>query len=99
MYSVDHERFFPGGPQWVCANLTQAPRASLDVSIESDCQLTQEELDEALSYLEEINEDIIADVIATIPDQWHIEDYERIELARYLTRRRDEMLMVSKPRV
>ncbi len=92
VHSVDHGHFFPGGPNWTLASLTQPSSAQLDSTITNACALTQEEKENAVRHLVKVKETDLARIVAIPPEDWGFVEAERIALLDYLTRRRDEIL-------
>lgn len=92
VHSVDHGHFFPGGPQWTEQTLSTAARARPDDTIKQGAGLSDAELHEAARRLQDVADATIAGVVAGIPDEWGLSADERVALAEYLVRRRDELL-------
>ncbi len=63
VYSVDHGHFFPGGPNWTENNLRQAPIPELDKRLLSTCNLTQDEIEQALLVLKAVDEETIIQAV------------------------------------
>jgi hypothetical protein len=95
--SVDHGHFFPGGPEWTRTVLDNWPPAVLSQEIVSVCGLTSAELDIALASLEEVTEAMIISAVSVPPEDWGIEDEDRLTLVRYLSRRQRDLLALKTP--
>lgn len=93
VYSVDHGHFFHGGPNWSRSSLAAAPKAVPNREIGRGCSLTADELAAACAPLRCIDDETISKVVAAPPDSWSLLLDERIALARYIARRRDELLL------
>lgn len=91
VYSVDHGHFFPGGPTWTTGGLASAPTATLADDLIATCALTKHELSPAVAALNAITAEQIAEAVGKPPSTWGVDLSERIELARYLWRRRAEI--------
>jgi hypothetical protein len=92
VHSVDHGHFFPGGPGWTVASLKGAPPAVLDPVFAGIG--FGKELRGARDDLASISPQRIAMATAAPPEQWKIPMDERVALARYLVKRRDELLAI-----
>jgi hypothetical protein len=93
VYSVDHGHFIPGGPNWTSASLAGAPAATMDPNF-NGCALTSAELKACIGPLQAVSDQQIANAVAAPPANWGVGVPERVALAAYLARRRDEMLTV-----
>jgi hypothetical protein len=92
VYSVDHGHFFHGGPGWSINSLDQAPAAQIANDIVTACNLTNDDLSDACSSLEDVADVEIAEVLAIPPDEWGVSLDERVALASYVHKRRRELL-------
>jgi len=92
VYSVDHGHFFPGGPNWISHGLRTAPAPSMDPWFDRDCLFSKEERREALEQLNDVSDEDIAQAVAAPPDDWVFPMADRVELAKYLSERRDSLL-------
>jgi hypothetical protein len=96
VYSVDHGHFFgPGAPDWTIATLQAAGLAAPNNQIVTQCSLSADELRAAASHLTSITDSDIAAIVATAPDEWGITADERLALAAYLVRRRDDLIAAT----
>ena len=92
VYSVDHGHFFHGGPKWTVETLVRAPSAEADQKLVTQCALKVEEIADACFPLRVVTPKQIAEAVATPPDEWGIDLGQRVALAKYLHRRRCELL-------
>jgi hypothetical protein len=92
VYSVDHGDFFPRGPGWSLASLRRVEPAQPDRFIRFGCDLTADELRAAAGGLQRLDDQAIATAVALPPDDWGVTVDERVGLALYLTRRREQLL-------
>lgn len=92
VYSVDHGHFFPGGHDWTVSDITSAPTATVDKKLVSSCELTDNEIRQALIALEEVTEETIVQAVASPPDEWGITMEERVAMVEYLMKRQQELL-------
>lgn len=92
VYSVDHGDFFPGQGGWSRVTLEAAGAAEPDAAICVPCGLTTEELRPAAERLIAIGPEEIATAVALPPDEWDISLEDRIALAQFLTRRKNDLL-------
>jgi hypothetical protein len=92
VYSVDHGHFLPDGPGWTVQALGAYPSAVPDRIIVQECQLRPEELEVAGAALSILTDQALATAVARPPDEWRISLDERVGLAYYLAKRRDELL-------
>lgn len=93
VWSVDHGHFFPNGPEWRPEHLPQAVVAKIDGMFDA-CGLTLTEIKSAAAKLKEVDNETIAKVVGGIPTAWNFPITERVALARYLERRKTELLDV-----
>jgi hypothetical protein len=86
VYSHDHGISFPSD----LAN----PKAlfRIDSQIQMACDLIPE-INEAKACLAAVGDDVIASAVAAPPDEWGITLKDRIAMANYLIRARDEILL------
>lgn len=93
LYSVDHGHFLPGGPgTWNAGTLAAAPIAAPDARIVNDCQLTQTELEAAVTPLRGVTNESLAEIVAVSPRDWLPSIDDRVALAEYLAARRDTLV-------
>ena len=95
VYSVDHGHFFPGGPNWTVPQLQGAGPPALHQDLANGCNLSRTDVLDARAGLGVIDDQQIADVIAGPPQEWGFTRDERVEMAMYLTARRDALLAMS----
>jgi len=91
VHSVDHGHFI-AGPGWDVAMLATAPSAKMESNICSACSFTEDEIRAAIARLVQVSDTMIAGAVAAPPDGWAFSVDERVALALYLTKRRDELL-------
>jgi hypothetical protein len=97
VYSVDHGHFFPGGPDWTIAGLGAIGAPQPDATITTGCGLQHKDFGEAAERLRAVTDAQLASVIAAPPDAWAVLLAERIALAQYLARRRDQLVTTLLP--
>jgi hypothetical protein len=96
VFSVDHGHFFPGGPNWNAAGLTNASSADVDETILRECELTTEDLSMPLRRLEALTPAAVAEAVAAPPDDWLFSEADRVAVAHYLWSRRDAILQKNR---
>lgn len=94
VYSVDHGHFFPGGPDWTTATIRSAPSARIDPLFDP-CALTPDEIAEARAALDAITNAEIAMAIAAPPSSWNFSLDDRVAMADYVARRREDLLAAT----
>jgi hypothetical protein len=92
VYSFDHAYFLPGGRGWTIDMLRQAAKATPFDGILSPCGITKDELNNALRFLAIVSTEAIADVVAVPPEVWNFSLAERVAVAEYLYKRRNDLL-------
>jgi hypothetical protein len=92
VYSVDHGSFFAGGPEWTDDELSNAPPGDIDRWLAVEATVGRESLRSAVARLELVTDAVIAEAVADVPAEWGITLHERVALAQYLARRRDDVL-------
>lgn len=92
VYSVDHGRFFTGSSDWTIETLRVAMTTKVDQLIEIQAGLNRNLMRAALSRLSDATDQVIAEIVATPPEDWGITLDERAVLAQYLGSRRDALL-------
>jgi hypothetical protein len=92
VYSVDHGDFFHGGRYWTPERLELAPRAEAYYKCLRHCGFADRELIEACEPLLSITPEHIAAAVAMPPDSWGVGTNERVALAKYIDRRRLELI-------
>ncbi len=97
VYSVDHGHFLEGGPEWTTASLLVAPKALPNCLIASSAALSRNALQSATLRLQRVADEDIAEAVAAPPDSWGMMMHERVALAEYLARRRDDLLATVDP--
>jgi hypothetical protein len=91
---VDHGAFFAGGTDWSVESLavTEDRVATPDEWVAVQSLVGGAALNAAIERVGEVEDDRIAEAVAAPPDAWGVTLDERVALARYLARRRDELL-------
>jgi hypothetical protein len=97
VYSFDHAYFFPNGPNWTLDSLAQAGPAALCPEITSGCRFTDQEMASALEFLTAVDQQKIAEAVAAPPEEWAFPMDYRIAAAKFLFRRRAELLTFKLP--
>lgn len=93
--SVDHGDFLPGGPDWTLESLAQDRGGAEPFrDLVQDCRLTGEDLRPVLRSLALADDPSIAAAVASAPQAWNVTLREKVALAMYLARRRDEITAV-----
>jgi hypothetical protein len=92
VYSADHSHCFPRGPSWTRLSLLRVPPAELDHELLEYCKFTDDELSKVPGILSGMDDARIADAVAAPPEAWGINMPERVALAAFLARRRDQLL-------
>lgn len=92
VYSVDHGHFFPEGPNWTIDKLANCPQPQPHTELRKDCSLTDMEIDTAINALASISTADIIDSVAVPPDEWGVNQDERLALAHFLLSRRSQMI-------
>lgn len=95
VYSFDHDAFFPSGPDWSPASLSQALNkfADFDDTIHTECELTHAEMNQAVELLRRLDRQNIDDAIHSTPLSFgEVSDAERDSLAGFLWQRAQEIL-------
>ena len=91
VFSFDHAKFFPDGPDWTSDSLEQVGPATINVDLAAQESLTPEHLEAALHDLRQVTDEQIARAVSLPPGRWNCDANERTALAMYLARRRDEL--------
>lgn len=89
VYSVDHGHFFPGGPDWTTASLAGAPAPAPFSEIITSCGLTTAELEAAKPAYRAVTDEAVGAAVAAPPDDWGLNQSERVALAGFVASRRD----------
>jgi len=95
IYSVDHGHFLPGGPDWTTVSLRRASVPEADVQVLGSAALGPDigpDLIAASERLRGIDDAEIVRAVAAPPDTWTVSVPERMELAKFLSRRRDQLV-------
>lgn len=74
------------------SDLRQAFPLRPDPRIQFSCGLRPSEFRPAVDSLAQISDGTIAEIVAGPPQAWHVSLSERIALAQYLARRRDDLV-------
>lgn len=93
VHSVDHGHFFPGGPNWTqnsLASFRDAPVAAADLV--DACGATESDLKPAFQRLRSLTEAAVIQAVMAPPESWGVPLTDRLAIAKYLWRRREEML-------
>jgi len=91
VFSVDHGHFFPGGVNRTSLKFEENCNPEIDLHLSQQVKFSDEEIKKAISNLESITDSDIAQAVSSLPDDWITMD-ERIEMAVYLSKRRDAMI-------
>jgi hypothetical protein len=92
VWSHDHTHFFPKGPDWTIASLTEAPRAEPDQKMITIVKCTKEELDAATLRLRRLDAArVVTEAVSAPLESWPITMEERVALASFLFRRHQEL--------
>jgi hypothetical protein len=92
VYSVDHGHYFPHGPDWTTAHLTNAAPAAVAADLKNACALSQSDIAEVCVKLNTVSETDIGTILAIPPDTWDVPLPDRIALAEFLWMRRNELI-------
>jgi hypothetical protein len=95
VYSADHCEFLPGGPAWRSQTLTNAAPPSLDMEVVKGADLSPAALTAGRQGLVRLTDVAIAACLGTAPTNWNVGENEEIELAHFLSRRRDQLLAAA----
>ena len=96
VYGLDFGNFF-GGPNWKDLPALSS-KAAPNGWIVDGCKLTHEELANACEHLHAVTPEQIAEAVTAPPDEWGVTSNERVELARLLHVRQEELVrQVSVP--
>lgn len=91
--SVDHGHFIgDGGPSWAPDTLERRGPAHQDQIVTTGAKLSGEELRNACLMLQGVTAQQIAEAVAASPSGWGIALEDRTAFARYLWRRRSELI-------
>jgi len=93
VHSVDHGLFFPRRDQWCACDLDESLEVALDEEFMAACEFTEDEVQAAMTALQGVGESEIAAAVAAPHEGWGLTMTDRAELARFLGRRRDKMLV------
>lgn len=93
--SFDHGFFLPGGPNWSIERLSSAPRAEPDAIILSAAHCGDRAVAAAIRSLDQVSDENIAAAVAALPKSWIVSKEERVALARYLARRREDLRAIN----
>jgi hypothetical protein len=91
-YSVDHGHFFPGSIRWSVETLRTAANADIDHFVAGNCAMRQNDRDQTLQVLENVEDLVLARAVVGAQTEWGITYEERVELLRFLVRRRNDLL-------
>jgi hypothetical protein len=92
VHSVDHGHFFPDGPEWTITSLQSAGPADLDPTIHASLSWDDAQRSAVRKGMASMSDEVIANAVSRPPDEWGLSSSERLELASYLSRRRDEVV-------
>jgi hypothetical protein len=94
VHSVDHGDFLPGGEDWTVSSLTNTTStpAALDHMVMTVCSCKPQEIAEAAAQFRSIDDTVLAEAVSAPPDTWGCSLDERVALAEFLSRRREELL-------
>jgi hypothetical protein len=95
--AVDHGHFFPAGPDWTVASLATAPPPAVAPDLATACGLAQDDLHAACAALARVPDPEIARIVAIPPDEWGVKINERVEVAKYISARRDVLSKAYAP--
>jgi hypothetical protein len=90
IYSVDHGLFLPGAQNWSTGSLQTAPAVQLDQVCAQ--HVPAGAIERAIDRLAIVSDAAIAGFVAGPPDSWGVTETERLELAKYLSQRRDTLV-------
>ena len=88
VYAFDHGECFPRGSDWSIDSLEAAPDPFFAADVWVPAQIIHREI----ARLREVTDADIARTVAIPPTSWGLTMDERVALARYLSRRRDQLL-------
>jgi hypothetical protein len=92
VHSFDHGHFLPNGALWDRGYLDAAPDPAPDPEILVPCAINASELSEAKVGLRNVDQNVIADVVASTPDGWGNVSMDDLEsLADFLYRRCEQL--------
>jgi hypothetical protein len=90
--SVDHSPFLPNGPGgWTKEALDAAPPPIPD-PILSGIGLVPSDFILVLETLQQLTIDALAEPVARLPDEWGVDDEDRLSLLNYLVTRREAVV-------
>lgn len=92
VYSVDHGHFFAGGPDWTVGSLGTASSAGCHPDLWAIAQLDDVTRTDALNRLLACTPEEVARCVAAPPLDCHINVAERIAVAEYLWKRKEDLL-------
>jgi hypothetical protein len=92
VYSADHGRFLAGSTDWTADSLRGASAATLDEWFMTEVRMGRSMLKDAVQRLARVTDSEIAQAVSGLPEEWGITLDERMALAAYLARRRDDLL-------
>lgn len=93
--SVDHGHFMQG-PEWTRDDLLKADTAKPDSNIFQQCGLDYGDLELPLDRLSQITDERVAGAVASPPNEWGVEELDRIYVAHYLSARRQQLTANSR---
>ncbi|MEA2512414.1 MAG: hypothetical protein QOJ59_1901 [Thermomicrobiales bacterium] len=97
VHSVDHGDCFPNGPNWRVSDLAATKTVAPLDAITTACGLGETALRQAAEALRTIEDGTIAAALSAPPAEWLVPLDERVALAMYLSRRRDQLLALLLP--
>lgn len=91
VYCIDFGNFL-GGPDWKVSEFQSSSMATLDDVLCDKCKFTSDELADARALLVKVTPEQLVAAIGVPPNEWGVEYTERVELAKFLWKRREELL-------
>lgn len=95
VHSVDHGWFFANGPNWSATTLAGNTAVALEPQIVAACNFTDDELRPAFTALRGVSPEMIAEATARPPDAWGITEADRLNVAKYLYVRQENMIALA----
>ncbi|HEX8454672.1 MAG TPA: HipA family kinase [Longimicrobium sp.] len=94
IFSVDHGECLPYGDVWSPETLgpDALPKVAPHLAVRMSCGISDREIATACKGLRHVSDEHIATAVASPPEGWGINLNERVALAEFLARRRDDMI-------
>jgi hypothetical protein len=94
IFSVDHGQCLPYADVWSSETIGPGtlPKGAPHLAVRMCCGITDPEIAAACRNLRRVSDNDIATAVASPLDRWGIDLNERVALAEFLARRRDEMI-------